>query len=52
MSLEAALAANTAALQALTAALTAHPIPAPSVQPAPAPSTVAAVPLQIAPLIS
>lgn len=54
MSLEQALAANTAALQALTAALVANPMQAPSAQPAPipAPFTAAAVPLQIAPVAS
>lgn len=56
MSLEQALAANTAALQALTAALSAsavvRPNPAPSVQPVPsvAPFTAAAVPLPTAPV--
>lgn len=57
MSLEQALAANTAALQALTAALassgTALPHPAPSAQPAqPAPSTAGAVPQPTAPVAS
>lgn len=55
MSLEQALAANTAALQALTAALssgTVLPHPAPSAQPAPivAPSTVAVAPVPTAPV--
>lgn len=56
MSLEQALAANTAALQALTAALSAsavvRPSPAPSEQPAPsvAPFTAAAAPLPTAPV--
>lgn len=54
MSLEQALAANTAALQALTAALVANPMQAPSAQPAPiaAPFTAAAVPPPIAPVAS
>jgi len=52
MSLEQALAANTAALQALTAALASVPHPAPSMQPAPttAPFTAAVVPPPTAPV--
>lgn len=54
MSLEQALAANTAALQALTNVLAANPMQAPSAQPAPlaAPSFAAAVPPPIAPVVS
>lgn len=51
MSLEQALAANTAALQALTAALSSVPLPAPSMQPA-APFTAAAAPVPTAPVES
>ena len=49
MSLEQALAANTAALQALTQALTANPIVAPEL---PVLSTVVAVPVPTAPVVS